>query len=74
MNNGIVENFAYEFAGDGRGIGIVGSSPEIRNNVIARNQSSQNGGGICRWEDSAPLIANNVIAPNGALKGGGLCE
>jgi parallel beta-helix repeat protein len=64
VNNKIVDNFIYEFAGDGGGIGIVGSSPEIRNNVIARNQANQNGGGICMWEDSAPVIANNFIIAN----------
>jgi parallel beta-helix repeat protein len=72
VNNKIVDNFAYEFAGDGGGIGIVGSSPEIRNNVIARNQANQNGGGICMWEDSAPVIANNFILANASniLDGG----
>jgi parallel beta-helix repeat protein len=64
VKNSIVKNFAYEFAGDGGGIGIVGSSPEIRNNVIARNQANQNGGGICMWDDSAPVIANNFILAN----------
>jgi parallel beta-helix repeat protein len=72
INNKIVDNFAYEFAGDGGGIGIVGSSPEIRNNLIARNQANQNGGGICMWEDSAPVIANNFIIANASniLDGG----
>ncbi len=72
INNKIVDNLAYEAAGDGGGIGIVGSSPEIRNNTIARNQASQNGGGICMWEDSAPVIANNFITANASniLDGG----
>jgi parallel beta-helix repeat protein len=70
VNNKIVDNFIYEFAGGG--IGIVGSSPEIRNNVIARNQANQNGGGICMWRNSAPVIANNFIAANASniLDGG----
>ena len=72
VENRIVDNLAYESAGDGGGIGIVGSSPEIRNNVIARNQASQNGGGICCWRNSLPIIANNFILANAAniLDGG----
>ena len=72
FNNKIVDNFIYEFAGDGGGIGIVGSSPEIRNNVIGRNQANQNGGGICMWRNSAPVIANNFIMANASniLDGG----
>ena len=72
VNNKIVDNFIYEFAGDGGGIGIVGSSPEIRNNVIARNQANQNGGGICMWRNSAPVIDNNFIMANASniLDGG----
>lgn len=70
--NRIVDNFAYESAGDGGGIGVIGSSPEIRNNIIARNQSNQNGGGVCCWRNSMPVLANNFIVANAAniLEGG----
>ena len=70
--NTITDNLAYESAGDGGGIGIIGSSPEIRNNIIARNQASQNGGGICCWRNSLPIIANNYMLANAAniLDGG----
>ena len=71
-HNTVVENFAYEGEGDGGGIGIVGSSPEITHNIVSRNQANQNGGGICCWRHSLPLIANNFIVANSAniLDGG----
>lgn len=62
--NTIVENFASDFVGDGAGIALIDSSPTISDNIIARNQASQNGGGIACWKHSQPLIANNFIMGN----------
>ena len=67
----------------GGGIAIVGSSPEIRGNVILRNTTGGYGGGIGVWvTDSSrvarPWIANNFLYENaanrttmGMLVGGG---
>ena len=74
--NTIVDNFSYEAAGDGAGIGINYSSPIITQNVIARNRASQNGGGIAIFNDSAPKISDNYILANSAniLNGGSNCN
>ena len=69
----------------GGGIALIGASPEIVGNRIARNYVSGFGGGIGCWtSDSAkvcsPLIAGNLIYENGAnfiegvmlLGGGGI--
>jgi hypothetical protein len=79
-NNVIVENQSINSEGDGAGIGVVGSSPVIAWNVIARNTATRNGGGIACWRHSFPVIANNVIEANSAsydeltssLGGGGI--
>jgi len=44
-NNIIVENQSINDEGDGGGIAVVGSSPFIANNLIARNTATRNGGG-----------------------------
>lgn len=62
--NTIVENYASELIGDGAGIAIINSSPTVTANIVARNQASQNGGGIACWQHSQPLIANNFIMSN----------
>ena len=75
-NNTIIENYAYESAGDGGGIGITYSSPAIINNIIARNYANQNGGAIAIYHDSAPTISANFILANSAnnLEGGSSCN
>jgi hypothetical protein len=65
-NNIIVENQSINDEGDGGGLAIIGSSPFIVGNVIARNTATRNGGGIACWRHSFPLIANNVIEANSA--------
>ena len=45
-NNVIVDNQAINDEGDGAGIAVVGSSPVIAWNVIARNTATRNGGRI----------------------------
>lgn len=65
-NNIIVENQSINDEGDGGGIAVVGSSPFIANNLIARNTATRNGGGIACWRHSFPVIANNVIEANSA--------
>lgn len=65
-NNVIVENQSINDEGDGGAIGIVGSSPLIAWNVIARNTATRNGGGIACWRHSFPVIANNLIEANSA--------
>jgi hypothetical protein len=79
-NNVIVENQSINDEGDGAGIAVVGSSPVIAWNVIARNTATRNGGAIACWRHSLPLIANNLITANSAsydeltasLGGGGI--
>jgi hypothetical protein len=65
-NNVIVDNQSINNEGDGAGIAVIGSSPTIAFNVIARNTATRNGGGIACWRHSFPLIANNVIVANSA--------
>ncbi len=65
-NNVIVENQSLNDEGDGGGIAVIGSSPVIAFNVIARNTATRNGGGIACWRHSFPTIANNVIEANSA--------
>ncbi|MCW5554391.1 MAG: DUF1565 domain-containing protein [Verrucomicrobiae bacterium] len=65
-NNVIVDNQAINDEGDGAGIAVVGSSPVIAWNVIARNTATRNGGGIACWRHSFPVIANNFIVANSA--------
>ena len=65
-NNIIVENQSINDEGDGGGIAVVGSSPLIAWNVIARNTATRNGGGIACWRNSLPIIANNFIEQNSA--------
>jgi Right handed beta helix region/Disaggregatase related len=65
-NNVIVENQSINDEGDGGGIAVIGSSPVIAWNVIARNTATRNGGGIACWRHSFPVIANNLIEANSA--------
>ena len=71
--NTIVDNIAA----DGAGIAVEGdlltnlipappSAPLITNNIIARNEAFQNGGGIGCWGHTAAVIANNQILANSA--------
>lgn len=79
-NSVIVENQSINDEGDGGGIAVIGSSPFIAFNVIARNTAARNGGGIACWRHSSPTIANNIIEANSAsyeeltasLGGGGI--
>ncbi|MCL5097490.1 MAG: right-handed parallel beta-helix repeat-containing protein, partial [Candidatus Omnitrophica bacterium] len=65
-NNVIADNQSINDEGDGAGIAVVGSSPLIAWNVIARNTATRNGGGIACWRHSIPIIANNLIEANSA--------
>ncbi len=65
-NNVIVDNQSINDEGDGAGIAVIGSSPLIAWNVIARNTATRNGGGIACWRHSFPIIANNFIVANSA--------
>lgn len=65
-NNVIVDNQSINDEGDGAGIAVIGSSPVIAWNVIARNTATCNGGGIACWRHSFPIIANNFIVANSA--------
>jgi hypothetical protein len=65
-NNVIVDNQSINDEGDGAGIAVIGSSPLIAWNVIARNTAARNGGGIACWRHSFPIIANNFIVANSA--------
>lgn len=65
-NNIIVDNQSINDEGDGGGIAVVGSSPLIAWNLIARNTATRNGGGIACWRNSLPTIANNVVEANSA--------
>jgi hypothetical protein len=61
--------------GDPHGVQIVGASPVVVNNTIARGDSN----GILVRGAATPLILNNVIARNGAVIGGerrgrGICD
>jgi hypothetical protein len=72
-NNLIVYNGTS--GGDPHSVEIVGASPSIVNNTIAKGDSN----GIIVRGASAPLIMNNVIANNGARIGGsrrgrGICD
>jgi parallel beta-helix repeat protein/predicted outer membrane repeat protein len=71
----VVDGFTIKngFAEDAAGILCTeGSSPTIRNCVIAGNQATWNGGGICCDGGSSPLIFNCTISANAAANGGGI--
>ncbi|MDI6448073.1 S8 family serine peptidase [Anaerobaca lacustris] len=55
---------------NGAGIQIKGSSPTIRDCVLAGNSASMGGGGLAISGDSQPVIANCLLAGNLALLGG----
>lgn len=65
-NNVIAGNQSINDEGDGGGVAVIGSSPIIVGNIIARNTATRNGGGIACWRHSLPLIANNLIEANSA--------
>jgi hypothetical protein len=79
-NNLIVYNSGYATDASGGGIAVVGASPLIAHNLIARNSAGRNGGGIlvhCRKISdpggelllhSRPWIANNLIVANTAAR------
>jgi len=67
-DNQILENRSGD---GGAGIAIIGASPEISRNVLARNYTSGQGGGIGCWTTESskicsPRIANNRIYENAA--------
>jgi len=57
-------------SGEGGGIKLWNSNPEITGNTISNN-SAQFGGGI-QWYESSPMIENNIIEYNAAEAGGGI--
>ncbi len=59
--------------GDGGGVGIYSSNPQIYYTTITHNESDWSGGGISIQENSSPLIANCVIENNTSkVMGGGI--
>jgi hypothetical protein len=60
-------------AGNGGGVGIIGSSPTLSHNIIRNNRASDKGGGL--WiigRSASPIIDGNKITDNFALDGGGV--
>lgn len=64
------------FDGAGGGIKVTDGRPEVSNNIIALNRSSDHAGGVLLWHAGA-IIRNNVITRNRAGGswggGGGIC-
>jgi parallel beta-helix repeat protein len=86
-NNVITRNYCIGNQSSGGGIAVIGASPLIAWNVIARNSAGLNGGGIAAFSAGlgplavpfSPWIANNYIvgntasrAQNGLGGGGGI--
>jgi hypothetical protein len=72
--NNIITN---NIAGSGGGLEIImGSNPQIRNNLISNNKAlgatSGMGGGIILYTYCSPILKNNVIRDNDARWGGGI--
>ncbi len=61
-------------ATDGGGLRISGASPTIRDNIIANNHSTDDGGGIFVEEGGAPRIVGNRISENSAGSSGAALE
>ena len=71
----LVEGFTIigGWSGDGGAIYCIGSSPTLRNLVIAGNEAYFGGGVFCF--NASPAIVNVTIAGNTAISGGGIyCE
>jgi hypothetical protein len=72
-NNVILENTATASSGGGGGgIGLVNSSPEISNNIIAMNTTSYGGAGVGGYSASLNLVNNTLFGNSAAMGGGGL--
>jgi hypothetical protein len=56
----------------GGGIHIYGSSPTLKDLIVANNIASDYGAGIAIGFDSNPLLDNIIISENSASRGGGL--
>ncbi len=72
-NNYIHHNYARVYQ-KGAGIYFWAGSPKIINNIIANNETADDGGGICVDWDSRPSLIGNVITHNKASRGGGICD
>ncbi|MHC4943446.1 MAG: hypothetical protein ACYTG7_10550 [Planctomycetota bacterium] len=72
-NNVILENTATATSGGGGGgIGLLNSSPEISNNIIAMNTTTYGGGGIGGYSASFTMVNNTLFGNSAAMGGGGL--
>ena len=72
-NNYIHHNYARGYQ-KGAGIYFWAGSSKIINNIIANNETADDGGGICVDWDSRPSLIGNVITHNKAWRGGGICD
>ncbi len=72
ITGGVWSGLDFPDLGTG-GIYIYNSSPTIRNNVIANNSTTDDGGGICILGFSSPVVVSNTISANSAgVDGGGV--
>ncbi len=72
-NNYIHHNNTSMFQ-KGAGIYVPAGAPKIINNIIAYNEATDDGGGVCVDWDATPFLINNVIVNNKASRGGGICD
>ena len=72
-NNYIHHNYARAYQ-KGAGIYFYAGAPKIINNVIANNETADDGGGMCVDWDSRPSLIGNVITHNKAGRAGGICD
>jgi len=69
VGNGIVENSAFK----GGAIYLNDhADATIQNNMIAGNEASGHGGGICCWNNVSATITNNTLINNSSTDGGGI--
>jgi hypothetical protein len=65
--NSILDGFTITNGGHadyGGGIRCMGSSPTIKNCILARNSAEQFGGGLCNCYDSNPVVMNCTFEDN----------
>lgn len=58
--------------GNGGGLFLVTSSPQVSNCVFLNNQAGIEGGGVCAYINASPTISSCVFQLNVAVRGGGL--
>ena len=72
-NNYIHHNYARAYQ-KGAGIYFWAGLSKAINNIIANNETADDGGGICIDWDSRPSLIGNVISHNKAGRAGGICD